>query len=354
MSRRRVSTLVTSVLLASLAFALRSQGSEPAASGHHRPTTVGDVSSPLAASALSEPHGLSQAESSWACLPRYSELDELLHLYPHDGAPAIPGSEGVTTLWGVESADFNDDGKPDALLWRGLQPTGVALELDVLINDGSGGLTLGTSEVFSGTVPSAVEGRNIVLADFNGDDRPDIFFADNGMDTDPFPGYQNTLVLSAPGGKMIDATGNLPQQSDQTHSAAAADIDGDDDLDLYVGNLWGGGVPPQIWLNNRTGVFTVADGLLPPAQLDESLNWYTACEFADVNNDAFPDLILGQGNPNRDSHVLLNDSSGRFSQMETPLPPTIFAPDQQPQDIKAADISGDGYLDLFVADTRNN
>jgi hypothetical protein len=67
----------------------------------------------------------------------------------------------------VESADFNDDGKPDALLWRGLQPTGVALELDVLINDGSGGLTLGTSEVFSGTVPSAVEGRNIVLADFN-------------------------------------------------------------------------------------------------------------------------------------------------------------------------------------------
>jgi hypothetical protein len=198
-----------------------------------------------------------------------------------------------------------------------------------------------------------VEGRELVLADFNGDGRLDMFFADQGMDTDPFPGYQNTLVLSVPGGKMVDATGNLPQQSDQTHSATAADIDGDDDIDLYVGNLGGGGVPPQIWLNNGAGVFTVTEGLLPPEQTNLSLNWYTTSEFVDVNNDTFPDLILGQGNPNRDSHVLLNDGTGHFSKLETPLPPTIFAPIQQPMDIKAADISGDGYLDLFLVDTQN-
>jgi hypothetical protein len=230
---------------------------------------------------------------------------------------------------------------------------GVALELDVLLNDGQGNLALGTSEIFSGTVPSVVEGRELVLADFNGDGRSDMFFADHGMDTDPFPGHQNTLVLSAPGGRMVDATSGIPQQSDQTHSATAADIDGDEDIDLYVGNLGGGGVPPQIWLNDGTGVFTVTEGLLPPDQVNLSLNWYTTSEFADVNNDTFPDLILGQGNPNRPSHVLLNDGTGHFSQMETPLPPTIFAPDQQPVDIKAADISGDGYLDLFLSDTRS-
>ena len=53
-------------------------------------------------------------------------------------------------------------------------------------------------------------------------------------DTDPFPGYQNTLILSAPGGKLVDATGNLPQVYDYTHSAAAADVDGDGATDLYV------------------------------------------------------------------------------------------------------------------------
>jgi hypothetical protein len=106
-------------------------------------------------------------------------------------------------------------------------------------------------------------------------------------------------------------------------------------------------------LNDGLGGFSVAAGLLPAEQTDLFLNNYTASQFADVNNDAFPDLILGQGNPNRPSHVLLNDGAGHFAQMETPLPPTIFAPIQQPMDIKAADINGDGYLDLFLVDTRN-
>jgi hypothetical protein len=300
------------------------------------------------------PGPIAQAVPSLSCLPRYSEPDEFLHLYPHGRSDGTPHPDTQTTLWGVDSADFNDDGWPDAVLWRGLFQSGEALQVDMLINDGQGNLALGTSALFSGKVPSVVEGRELVLADFNGDDRLDIFFADQGMDSDPFPGHQNTLVLSAPGGKMADATSNLPQQSDQTHSAAAADIDGDHDVDLYVGNLGGGGVLPQILLNDGSGKFTVAESLLPAEQTDLALNWYTTSAFADVNNDTFPDLILGQGNPNRDSHVLLNDGGGHFAQMKTPLPPTIFAPNQQPVDIKAADISGDGYLDLFLSDTRNS
>jgi len=305
----------------------------------------------LAASGATD---ISQTDSSWACLPRYSEPHEFLYLYPHGKSPGTPGPDTQTTLWGVDSADFNDDGQVDAVLWRGLFQSGEAFEIDILLNDGSGTLALGTSQVFSGKAPSVVEGRELLLADFNGDDRLDMFFADQGMDNHPFPGHQNTLALSAPGGKMIDTTSNLPQQSDQTHSAAAADIDGDDDIDLYIGNLGGGGVLPQLWLNNGAGVFTIAQNLLPPEQTDLSLNWYTTSAFADVNNDTYPDLILGQGNPNRGSHVLLNDGTGHFAQMATPLPPTIFAPNQQPVDIKAADISGDGYVDLFLSDTRSS
>ena len=274
-----------------------------------------------------------------SCLPRFAEAQFLLEL------------ERPSGLDMVGSGDLNGDGWKDLVVGRLDFGTTRTFEIDILLSDGRGHLREGTSQLFSGPVPRVQHPREIVIADFNGDGRTDIFVADHGQDAPPFPGYQNTLVLSTAGGRMMDATSNLPQQSDFTHSATAADIDGDGDVDLYVGNL--GPEPPEILLNNGTGGFEVAVGLLPPAQRDLSKNWYTTCEFADVNNDTFPDLILGQGDPNRDSHVLLNDGTGHFSKMGTPLPPTLFAPNQQLLDIKAADISGDGYLDLFLSDTRS-
>jgi hypothetical protein len=290
---------------------------------------------------------LSQAGSSWSCLPRYSEPDEFLHL-------ASP-----TGLWGLRSADFDDDGWPDVVLWRGLFQTEEAFELDVLLNDGEGSVVLGTSRVFSGTVPSVTHGIAPVLADYNGDGRLDMFFADSGMDAPPHPGYQNTLVLSAPGGKLVDATANLPQQNDMTHSAAAADIDGDDDVDLYVGNIWGQNmIPPKVWLNDGTGVFSAATGRLPFPSEDLDYGAYTASEFVDVNNDASPDLILGDagddlaGGP--DSLVLLNDGTGHFSILPNAIPPKPFAETDIALDIDPADINGDGYQDLFIAFTKGD
>ena len=275
------------------------------------------------------------------CLPRYGELNEFLHLNP------------TSDLWGVHAADFNDDGFPDIVLTRGIFQSGETTGIEFLINDGEGSFTVETENILSGDNAVIMEPREVLLADFNGDGRMDIFIADQGMDTDPFPGHQNTLVLSAAGGTMIDATENLPQQSDQTHSATSADIDNDGDLDLFIGNLGGGGVPPQFWLNDGNGKFTIAEDLVPHGYFNDPPNWYTTSLFADINNDSFPDLILGQGNPKRDSHVLINDGSGHFTEVDTPLPPSPSAPIQNPLDIAAADINNDGYLDLFVSDTKN-
>jgi hypothetical protein len=203
-----------------------------------------------------------------------------------------------------------------------------------------------------------VEPRQIVLADFNGDDRPDIFLADQGMDAWPSPGHPNTLALSAPGGKLVDATDHLPQGNSNTHSAAAADIDGDGDVDIYVGNIWGlTGMPPQIWLNaDGAGVFAVARDRLPFPLEDLSFGAYTTSEFVDVNNDTFPDLILGdagddlEGGP--DSLVLLNDGSGHFSYLANAIPPKPFAESDIALDIKWDDINGDGHRDLFIVLTK--
>jgi len=253
MNNRTVGILAFGICLLLLTLASPSAGDEAVASSAFEGLMDTGVNASTSAAKPSESAFQPQASSSWACLPQYSEPEEMLTLYP------------PSDLHHMVSADFNDDGWPDVILARAFWQSTETFELDVLLNDGGGNLVLGTSEVFSGTVPSVRDARELVLADFNGDDRPDMFFADQGMDAPPNPGYQNTLVLSAPGGKLVDATDNLPQQNDMSHSAATADIDGDQDIDLYIGNTWGQNmIPPQIWLNvGSTGVFTLATGRLP-------------------------------------------------------------------------------------------
>jgi hypothetical protein len=349
MNYRTVSTLTVGICLLLLILASPRKGNDVIAGSVY--DGLMDTGVNTLTTVVTTPGSTVQSEtvSSWACLPQYSEPEHILNLNP------------PTDLWGMGSADFNDDGWPDAVLWRGFFQTGLAFELDVLLNNGSGSLVLGTSQVFSGTVPSVVEGRELVLADFNGDGRLDMFFADQGRDTPPHPGHQNTLVMSAPSGKLVDATGNLPQQSAMTHSAAAADIDGDEDVDLYVGNIWGqSDIDPQILINDGNGMFSVGKNRLPPL-VDLNQNGYTTCEFVDVNNDCAADLVLGDAGDDianehstRDSEVLLNDGTGHFSILTNAIPSKPFAETDIALDVDADDINGDGYEDLLIVFTKGD
>jgi hypothetical protein len=276
------------------------------------------------------------------CPPYYSEPEEVLRL------------NLSSDLYGMVSADFNDDGFPDVVLYRGYTHTEKPAELVFLLNDGSSNLVVGTTEVISGTIPSVIGPRELVLADFNGDNRPDIFVADEGMDAAPMPGAHNTLVLSATNGKMVDASENLAQAIDITHSAAAADIDSDGDVDLYIGNTWGQvNIQPAIYLNtDGTGLFTKSSGRLPYPLEDLDFGAFTTSEFIDVNNDTFPDLILGDAGDDleggQDSYVLLNNGVGYFKYLNNAIPPKPWSDTNTALDIDAADLNADGYQDLFI------
>ena len=275
-------------------------------------------------------------------------------LVPQWGAPVlvghVPGGDGPIAV-----ADFNGDGHEDILLARGSPDAQHTFPVTVLLGDGKGNFTDGTSSIFQGDVPRTQVPRQIVIADFNGDHRPDVFIADHGWDHDPWPGYQNTLILSAPGGKLVDATANLPQVYDFTHSAAAADVNGDGTTDLYVGNIYGANhVPPRILLNDGTGHFTVGNGLLPAAQTNLDQNVYTGSTFADVNGDGHPDLVLSGADSTPQSVVLLNDGTGHFNLLPGALPAKPFGPDAIGLDPTPLDINGDGRPDLVIGYTKGN
>jgi FG-GAP-like repeat len=146
------------------------------------------------------------------------------------GAPVLAGTLSHGEASEIRTVDLNGDGLRDVivgpLVWERFDPRAPIF----LINKGGGRLVDETSAMFDGLPPSVEYDRELVVADFNGDHRPDVFIADPGLDNQSvnpgYPGQQDRLILSTPDGKWADATANLPQQWSFTHSAAAADVNG--------------------------------------------------------------------------------------------------------------------------------
>lgn len=129
----------------------------------------------------------------------------------------------------------------------------------------------------------------------------------------------------------------LPSPADRTYSAALADVDGDGSLDLVVSN----DRPDRklIYLNDGRGHFKVAGTFGRP-------EWPTRyITMADLNGDGFPDIVVANRSSDpakpTPSYVCLNDRKGGFPNF-TPLAT------QSATIICAADLDGDGKIDLFV------
>jgi len=347
MDRRGLNILAVGVCFLLLTLVSPSKGDDAVAGSVYERLVGTGANVSISVAAMAGSSVQSQATSTWSCLPRYGEQQFILRVNDTGSYEYEPF---------VTPGDFNGDGLDDIVITKTTFQTMETYELDVLLNGGDGSLVLATASVFSGTVPAVQNPSQVIIADFNGDGRSDVFVADHGYDAEPFPGYQNTLVLTAPNGKLEDASGNLPQQNDFSHSACAADIDGDADIDLYVGNTWGrNDINPQVLLNDGSGGFTVGENRLPPA-VDLSQNGYTTCEFGDVNNDDSPDLILGDAGDDitnehstRDSIILLNDGTGVFTLLPNALPAKGFSPFDKAEDIQPLDLNDDDYVDLLIA-----
>lgn len=214
-----------------------------------------------------------------------------------------------------------------------------------LINDQDGGFEASGIRVGGSTVHA----RESVVADFNGDGIDDIFIADHGYDAAPFPGYKNTLLLGKAGGGFTNATSRLPNIKDFSHSATAADIDGDGDLDLFVGNINGGKSGPYILLNNGSAKFTKAS--LLPAEIANRSSTYTTSLFVDIDRDGDMDLFLGGDGGS--SAMLMNNGKGKFSLSKQKVPDGTFGSKNTISlDVQTFDFDQNGRDELLVVGTK--
>jgi len=146
----------------------------------------------------------------------------------------------------------------------------------------------------------------------------------------------NNLVLRNDG-KGHFTTAVLGDAPDRTYTAALADLDGDGHLDIVVSN----DRPDKklIYLNDGKGRFRAAGTFGEP---EWSTRYVTV---ADLNGDKRPDLIVANRSSNpanpRPSFVCLNDRKGGF-------PSCTALATQSATIIVAADLDGDGFVDLFV------
>src|SRR6185295_1237619 len=122
-----------------------------------------------------------------------------------------------------------------------------------------------------------------VIVSINGNGKV-AFAAGTGRTLGSTAAAVNAVEAKRVGRGAFAAGSNITSDADATTSLAVGDLDGDDDLDLLVGN---DGQSNKIYLNNGAAVFTADTAGMLPADTDHT----TAVVIADFNGDHHPDIV---------------------------------------------------------------
>lgn len=182
--------------------------------------------------------------------------------------------------------------------------------------------------------------NSIQAADFDNDGNLDLYFSN----------YQNDdLILQGEGtGKFqkVNITGIENISSHDNHGIVLSDFNGDNRIDIFrIFRLPFENQLGELYLNNGNFSFEKSSQKI----FNDNTNPEVYSALAnDFNNDGFIDLVLFINN----SHLrlLLNDGNAKFEDysFQSGLQEKIFHPEPSNGVIASADVNNDGYVDLFV------
>jgi hypothetical protein len=235
--------------------------------------------------------------------------------------PAVDIRQMPTARESVIPADFNRDGRIDLIAGE-RDLARPASNGPVWVRLGNGNGTFGTP------LSSGVSGTPVAVGDFNGDNRLDAVVLASGGAMSILPGRGN--------GKF-DPPRTLDPVED-FRFALSADMNGDGDLDLVLGDT------NTVYVQTGNGDFTFLQHALPPGGTDLP----SIAVAADLNGDDRLDLAVAQAT--RSVFIYLNQGGTLFSAAEVVV--AADEPAGMPEEIRglaAADLDRDGDQDLVVA-----
>ena len=242
-------------------------------------------------------------------------------------------------------ADVNGDGLDDVFVGGAKQQAG-----QVLLQQRDGRFAPAPNAAF--TSDEISEDVGAVFFDVDGDGDRDLYVASGGNEySDRAPALQDRLYLNDGRGSFAKAAGRIPQEFASGSRVAAADYDGDGDIDLFVGGRvvpWRyGTTPASMLLRNDGGRFTDVAAQLAPALAGAGM--VTDAVWQDVDGDRRLDLVVvGEWMP---ITVFRNAGLGRLEAL------TVRGLEKSNgwwNRIVARDLTGDGHVDFVVGNLGLN
>ncbi len=269
---------------------------------------------------------------------RDNNYNSIAKLYKNDGAGIYSEASG-TYFEGVQngSVAFADiDGDSDQDVFITGRDNSYNSIAKLYKNDGSGNYLEEVNNSFAG-----VQNGSIAFADIDGDNDQDLFITGGG---DSHNSMANLYVNDGTG-NYVEPTGTF-FTGVQNSSIAFADIDGDGDRDVLItGQDKNYNSFAKIYENDGSGNYSEITGTPFPGVSSGSI------AFADIDDDGDQDvLITGRDkNYNRIAKLYKNDGSGHYSEVTG----TTFT-GVEDSSIAFADVDKDGDEDVMIVGRWGN
>ena len=231
---------------------------------------------------------------------------------------------------GLAVADMNRDNKLDLLTCNNADN-----DISLALGDGRGNFTRAPQSFPVGPSPYPFG-----VGDVNNDNWPDIVAtatATGPLRREQLP-FSRALTLLLADGKGGFAPHQLPLRTSEPWFAAIADLNGDGRPDIVATHHEISAL--TVMIGDGHGGFTEASG--SPFDFGASLFHFI---IADVDRDGKPDVVAVSGDSVR---VLLGDGRGAFKPAASiPVGPGAWR-------IAAADLNGDGTIDVVTSNSESN